>query len=85
MRSKVELLKLLRDNLHSDLFKDGLCHLIQDMFIEQIIDSKEKKILRRLLNNKSPYKFKGTYWWFPHKRTPRDKFLQELIEKYNND
>jgi len=85
MRSKVELLKLLRENLHSDLFRDGLCHLIQDMLIEEIIDSKEKKILSRLLNNNSPYKFIGTYWWFPSKRTERHKFLQELIEKYEHD
>ena len=29
----MELLKLLRENLHSDFFRDGLCHLIDDMLI----------------------------------------------------
>ena len=90
MRSEVELLKLLRDNLNSDLFKDSLCHLIDDMMIGEIINSKEKFFLRRLLYDNSPYNPPynnriGNYWWGPYKREPRDKFLQELIEKYKDD
>jgi len=85
MRGEVELLQLLRANLHSDLFTDGLCSLIQDMFIEQIIDSKEYFSLRRLLFNNAPIKYsRGLYWWFPYKRTARDEFLNQLIEKYEH-
>ena len=86
----MELLKLLRGNLNSHYFKSGLCHLIDNMLVREIINSKEKFFLRRLLYDNSPYNPPynnriGNYWWGPYKREPRDKFLQELIEKYKDD
>jgi len=86
MRSKVELLKLLRENLNSDYFRSGLCHLIDDMMIREIINREEGVFLRSSLYDNLPVNTNiGNYWWFPYKRTERDKFLQELIEKYKND
>ena len=86
MRSKVELLKLLRENLHSDYFRSGLCQLINNMLYREIINSEESDVLRRLLYDNLPANsIIGNYWWFPFKRTERDKFLQELIEKYKHD
>ena len=86
MRSEVELLKLLRDNLNSNYFRSGLCHLIDNMLVREIINGEEGVVLRRLLYDNLPENTNiGEYWWFPYKREPRDKFLQELIQKYKND
>ena len=86
MRSKGELLKLLRGNLNSHYFKSGLCHLIDNMLVREIINGEESVVLRRLLYDNLPENTNiAEYWWFPYKREPRDKFLQELIEKYEHD
>ena len=82
----MELLKLLRDNLNSYYFRSGLCHLIDNMLVREIINSEEGVVLRSLLYDNLPANTDiENYWWVPFKRTERDKFLQELIEKYNND
>jgi len=82
----VELLKLLRKNLNSDYFRSGLCQLINNMLYREIINGEEGVVLRRLLYDNLPENTNiSEYWWFPYKREPRDKFLQELIDKYKND
>ena len=79
----MELLKLLRKNLNSDYFRSGLCQLINNMLYREIINREEGVFLRSLLLfNRPPDSMISNYWWVPFKRTERDKFLQELIEKY---
>ena len=84
MRSKVELLKLLRKELHGDRFHTGLCSLNLSMLNFQIIRESECRKLEYLIDTNRP---KENFWiyYFPKGEIePRDKFLKQLIEKYEN-
>ena len=86
MRNKVELLKLLRENLHSDLFESGLCSLITYMFFKGLITIHEHYCLDKLIYKHKPKKYEGELYYFRKgKIENRDKYLQELIEKYKHD
>ena len=85
MRSKVELLKLLRKELHGDRFHTGLCSLNLSMLNSHIIRESEYGELEYLINTNRP---KDNFWiyYFPKGEIePRDKYLQELIDKYKHD
>ncbi len=85
MRSKVELLKLLREELHSDTFCSGLCSSCQAMQDFHILTEGEHYELRYLIYENRPKDNCGAYFFPIGEREPRDKFLQELIEKYKHD
>ena len=83
MRTEVELLKLLRKCLHSDLFDWGLCALNKYMFLKGLITVDEYYCLKNLIYKHKPKNYKGELYYFRKgKREPRDKYLQELIKKY---
>ena len=87
MRSEVELLKILRDNL-SHLFKysdcEGICESISWLYRKKEITPDEMAILNTIIKQRRP---KGKplldYWWPAGKLEPRLKFLDRLIKYYS--
>jgi len=85
MRSKVELLKLLRKELHGHMFGGALCGLTLDLLDCGVITEGEKYKLKYLIYDNRPKDNCGLFFFPIGEREPRDKFLQELIEKYEHD
>jgi len=82
MRSALELLKVLRKELHGDLFESGLCLLCYDMYLIGTITFNERRCLDFLIIRNKPLKTHTGFYFPIGKIEPRDKFLQELIKKY---
>ena len=82
MRNQVELLELLRKELHGDLFESGLCSICQDMRDFYVVTDYEYWKLKHLIYDNRPKDNCGIYFFPIGEIEPRDKFLQELIKEY---
>jgi len=88
MRSKVELLKLLRKELKEQnvhMSCGGLCSLIVKLLDCGVITVDERHELKYLIYSNTPKDSCGLFFFPIGEREPRDKFLKELIEKYEHD
>ena len=86
-RSINELLQLLLNNIN--LFESGLCYLISDLYIKDIITISECAKLEYYVNINKPINFNtllhcmkdGYFYWKRGSKEPRIKWLKKHIKK----
>lgn len=82
-RSKKELTQLVLD--HMTLFQSGLCRLIDRLFCEKLINTKEWKLIREYFSNHRPCPKipEDGYWWSKDDPIPRIAFLNKRLQRLN--
>lgn len=87
MRTKVELLQLLLDNIEL-IGEHGLCLAIKDMYWNHSINNEERRILERIIRNNPTESYLSdriALYYFPAgEKEPRIKYLKQLIKHYEN-
>lgn len=83
MKTEVELLKLLLSNI--DKLESGLCRLIDDLLIYDVIQGDESNRLKRIIRRHTTRRYRntGSIYYFPRgKRFIRKLYLIKLIIIY---
>ena len=80
MRTQLELWQVVKDNF-DEYFCSGLCLLISDLELYDIIDSEEKESLKKELSEygNTDYFFLGD----EEDPKPRLKFIEKMIKKHS--
>jgi hypothetical protein len=67
---------------HSHIMENGLCELINKMFLLYYISNEERILLKNYLKENIPdISKKGIYWWPRGEKEPRIKWLHEELNK----
>ncbi len=93
MRTNKELIKIAIDNF--DLFSSGLCMYFNVLYGENILSIDEARMIGFLVKRNikdfvwyKPYFIeinKGGYYWEKGLKEPRLKYLDYLLNKYENE
>jgi hypothetical protein len=83
-RSIKELLQLMLDN--QDLFYDGLCFWVRDLYLKKIISTHERNLLEDYISKNAPFlykinPFKDGYYWKRRDISKRILWLKIQISK----
>ena len=92
MRTIKELLILLDKEIDGEHFTGGLCVLMATLHENNIISTKEWRMLFDYINNNNPDVInmenkdnrsvdESAYWWIFGKKEPRHRYLQYLISR----
>ena len=81
MRTQLELWKIVKDNF-DECFRDGLCYLIVDLLLYDIINSEEKESLKKEL---SEYGNTDYFLGKPKDTKPRLEFIDKMIKKHSEN
>jgi len=87
MRTCVELLGILRDNINPYL-SHGLCRLIHDLYLKSIIDRREARKLEYIIGkyrHLSDYPINGQYYFTKGVKLPRINFCNKIIDAFLSD
>lgn len=83
-RPDLDLLKLALKHIY--LLETGLCHMIDEMWLESFISLPERHRLSDIISQNRPEKKKSRfYWWNLGEKQPRVEFLQSLITKLESE
>ena len=80
MRTQLELWQVVKDNF-DEYFSDGLCYLIVDLYLYDIINSEEKESLKNEL--KSYGDTSDFFLGIAGNPKPRLKIIEKMIKKHS--
>ena len=82
MRTQLELWKVVKEKF-DEYFIAGLCYLITDLYLDDIINSEEKESLKKELKNYGDTSdfFLGT----AGNQKPRLEFIDKMIKKHSEN
>ena len=82
MRTQLELWKIVKENFEQ-YFLSGLCGLIYDLTLFDIINTEEKELLKKEL---SEYGDNKTFFiGFKYAKKPRLEFIDKMIKKHSEN
>ncbi len=85
MRTDKELLELLLETYQSEKTFSGICNANNVNVYRKVVSIDEFRRTKDLLKKNKPNgKELYSYWWPKYVKSPRVKFLQQLIKKYEN-
>ena len=82
MRTQLELWKIVKENF-DECFRDGLCYLITDLYLDDIINSDELQLLKNEL--KSYGDTSDFFLGIAGKPKPRLEFIEKMIKKHSEN
>ena len=82
MRTQLELWKIVKENF-DECFRDGLCYLIVDLLLYDIINSEEKESLKKELKNYGDTS--DFFLGIAGKAKPRLEFIEKMIKKHSEN
>lgn len=86
MRKLSYLLTVVRDLLPANIREWGLCHVVTQLYLDNIINYYELLEIRHYFDeNKPNEQHSRVYWWKPGEIEPRIKWLNEHIEKLKSE